>query len=73
MSYTVNGTTFTPEKPRLWASKVTDSSDFDLSPEGKRLAVVTSENSAGAPKIEHDIVFLDNFFDELRRRVPIGK
>jgi Tol biopolymer transport system component len=73
VSYTVNGTTFTPEKPRLWASKVTDTSDFDLSPNGKRLAVVASENIAASPKIEHDIVFLDNFFDELRRRVPIGK
>jgi hypothetical protein len=25
------------------------------------------------PKIEHEVVFLLNFFDELRRRVPTGK
>jgi hypothetical protein len=26
-----------------------------------------------APKQEHQVVFLQNFFDELRRRVPLGK
>jgi len=25
------------------------------------------------PKVEHTVVFVQNFFDELRRRVPIGK
>jgi serine/threonine protein kinase len=29
--------------------------------------------SAGAPKQDHEAVFLQNFFDELRRCVPAGK
>jgi hypothetical protein len=29
--------------------------------------------SAEAPKQEHQVVFLQNFFDELRRRVPARK
>jgi hypothetical protein len=29
--------------------------------------------SAEAPKQEPQVVFLQNFFDELRRRVPAGK
>jgi hypothetical protein len=29
--------------------------------------------SAEAPKQEREVVFLFNFFDELRRRVPAGK
>jgi hypothetical protein len=29
--------------------------------------------SAEAPKQEHQVVSLQNFFDELRRRVPAGK
>jgi len=26
-----------------------------------------------APTQEHTLVFLQNFFDELRRRVPVGR
>jgi hypothetical protein len=26
-----------------------------------------------APKQEHEVAFLENFFDELRRKVPTGK
>jgi hypothetical protein len=29
--------------------------------------------SPEAPKQEHEIVMLQNFFDELRRKVPLGK
>ena len=29
--------------------------------------------SAEAPKREHEVVFLENFFDYLRQRVPVGK
>jgi len=28
----------------------------------------TEAESPGAPKAEHEVVFLENFFDELRRR-----
>jgi hypothetical protein len=35
--------------------------------------VVTPVVSPDAPKQEHGVVFLQNFFDELRRRVPLGK
>jgi hypothetical protein len=26
-----------------------------------------------APKADHEVVFLENFFDYLRQRVPLGK
>ena len=35
--------------------------------------MVTRVESAEPPRQEHEVVFLQNFFDELRRRVPIGK
>ena len=35
--------------------------------------VLTPVESAEAPKQEHEIVMLLNFFDELRRKVPVGK
>jgi hypothetical protein len=46
---------------------------FDLSPDGKRLIVMTPTAGSEAPKPEHTVVFLQNFFDELRRRVPTGR
>ena len=37
------------------------------------MAVLTPVESAEAPKQEHEVVFLQNFFDELRRHVPVAK
>jgi hypothetical protein len=64
------------EKPRVWIAKLGAAavgSAWDLAPDGKRVAVVTPVESAEAPRQEHEIVFLQNFFDELRRRVPVEK
>jgi serine/threonine-protein kinase len=71
-AYTATGDTFQQEKPRLWLSKIGGSA-WDLAPDGKRVAVVTPVDNPGAPKQDHEVVFLFNFFDELRRRVPLGK
>ena len=71
-SYTVKGNTFMVEKPRVWIAKL-GGTEWDLAPDGKRVAVLTPVESAEAPKQEHEVVFLENFFDELRRRVPLGK
>jgi hypothetical protein len=60
------------EKPRVWIAKL-GGTQWDLAPDGKRVAVVTPVNSPEAPRQEHEIVMLQNFFDELRRRVPAGK
>jgi Tol biopolymer transport system component len=72
VSYTVSGDKFTADKPRLWSAKVT-TANFSLAPDGKRVAVVMLVQGAEAPKPEHEVVFLENFFDELRRKVPAGK
>ncbi|MGD1097048.1 MAG: hypothetical protein ABSB35_34300 [Bryobacteraceae bacterium] len=71
-SYTVKGDTFVAEKPRVWISKL-GGTQWDLAPDGKRVAVLTPVGSAEAPTQEHEIVMLLNFFDELRRKVPVGK
>ncbi len=78
-SYTVKGDTFVADKPRVWIAKLGAAptglvgSTWDLAPDGKRVVVVTPVESADAPKQEHEVVFVQNFFDELRRRVPWGK
>jgi hypothetical protein len=46
---------------------------LDLEAEGKRVVVIMPVETQDTPKQEHEVVFLQNFFDEVRRRVPIGK
>jgi serine/threonine-protein kinase len=70
--YKVQGDAFQADPPRMWTAKPVGTV-FDLAPDGKRLAVVTPVNSPAEDKPEHDVVFLQNFFDELRRRAPVGK
>jgi serine/threonine-protein kinase len=85
-SYTVQGDAFVAEKPRVWIPKL-GGTLFDVSPDGRRVAVLTpvagyadqvnvtthidGSSSADASKQEHEVVLLLNFFDELRRRVPV--
>jgi Tol biopolymer transport system component len=71
-SYTVKGDTFVADKPRVWIAKL-GGTQWDLAPDGKRVAVLTPVETAEAPKQEHEVVFLLNFFDELKRRVPVGQ
>jgi Tol biopolymer transport system component len=71
-SYTVKGDTFVAEKPRVWIVKLGGTS-WDPAPDDKRVLVLTPVESAEAPKQEHEVVFLENFFDYLRQRVPVGK
>jgi eukaryotic-like serine/threonine-protein kinase len=72
VSYSVQGDTFVAEKPRVWLDKL-GGTQWDLAPDGKRFAVLTPVAAPEAPKNEHEVTFLFNFFDELRRRVPAGK
>src|SRR5208283_5497016 len=73
VSYTVKGDSFVLEKPRVWLSKLGGSTDWDLAPDGKRLAVVMPVDTPEATKPDHEVTFIFNFLDELRRRVPVGK
>ncbi len=69
--YTVQGDTFVAEKPRVWIAKL-GGTLFDVAPDGRRVAVLAPVASADAPKQEHEVVLLLNFFDELRRRAPVS-
>ena len=72
-SYTVTGESFRSDKPRQWsevrpaAPSGPTAANFDVAPDGKRLALLMSP---GGPLQPHHVIFLENFFDELRRRVP---
>ncbi len=71
VSYSVKDGTFVPEgKPRMWQTKFMGE---DLSIDGKQLIVNIPVDSPDSPKAEHEVVLLQNFFDELRRKVPLTK
>lgn len=57
---------------RVWIGKLA-SPVWDRARNGKRVLVLIPAESAAAPKPEHEVAFLQNFFDELRRKVPVGK
>jgi len=44
---------------------------FDLAPDGKRFVVLQREEPE--QKGPQHVTFLLNFFDELRRRAPLGR
>ena len=80
VSYTANhtagGDTFAAGKPRVWTETrlraTAFSSNYDLAPDGKRLAALFADD-ASAEKPPTQLTFLLNFTDELRRKAPTGK
>jgi serine/threonine protein kinase/Tol biopolymer transport system component len=72
VKYTIAGDRIVAEKPRTWIEKLGGTA-WDLAPDGRRVAVLTSVRSGEAPAREHEVVLLLNFIDELRRRLPTGK
>jgi Tol biopolymer transport system component len=72
VGYTAKGDSFTAGKPRLWTEtrlRTSNYSNYDLAPDGKRLAAMVADNATGDKPLTH-LTFLLNFFDELRRRAP---
>jgi hypothetical protein len=73
VEYMVQGETFVPGKPRVWLDKLGLAAvAFDLAPDAKHVVVLTTATGGDAARPEHSVMFLQNFFDELRRRVPVG-
>jgi serine/threonine protein kinase/Tol biopolymer transport system component len=77
-AYTVKGDSFVADKPRVWSEKqiggvVNGGRNVDLAPDGKRIIALMPVETAEAQKAQIQVTFLENFFDEVRRKVPIGK
>jgi serine/threonine-protein kinase len=76
VSYSVEGNSFKADKPRLWSNRTIQTQPgqrwLDLHPDGNRFAV-----SAAPENLSNDspdkVVFIFNFFDELRRIARSGK
>ena len=77
-AYTVRGDSFVTDKPRMWSEKplattLANGSNYNLAPDGKRFVVFMPAEASEAQQAQNEVIFLENFFDELRRKVPVGK
>ncbi len=70
-TYTSSGDSLRADKPQLWSpgqfTAVGNYLNFDPHPDGKRFAVLKTPGSGQTAALNH-VIFLENFFDEVRRR-----
>jgi hypothetical protein len=76
-AYAVKGDSFVADKPRMWSEKQLGTSggrkNVDLAPDGKRIATLMPVEAEEGPQTQSHVTFLENFVDDVRRKVPVGK
>jgi hypothetical protein len=75
--YTVEDDSFRAEKPRVWSPGLVPRLElgartYDLYPDGERVAVLKASGDEAEARRDK-VVFIQNFFDELRRIAPAGR
>jgi serine/threonine-protein kinase len=77
VTYTTKGDSFAGGKPQPWSNKqlanVGITRNYDLAPDGKHIAALMPAEAPEDKKATNHVTLLLNFFDELRRRVPVNK
>ena len=76
-AYTMKGDSFAADKPRMWSEQRVVGvpgavRNFDLAPDGKRIAALMPAEAPEDQKAQNHLIFLQNFFDEVRRRTAAG-
>jgi len=76
--YSVQGDTFVPEKPQIWSEKRLAAlngrtPNYDVSSDGTRIAALMSAETPESQRSQNHVIFVENFFDDLRRKVPTEK
>jgi serine/threonine-protein kinase len=74
--YAVKGDSILADQPRVWSEKrLADFglivATYDVAPDGKRIVALMPAEAAESQRESH-VIFLENFFDELRRKVPLN-
>jgi hypothetical protein len=74
--YNVVGNSFRADKPQVWSPQSIQrlnfsSSNYDLHPDGKRVAVSTAK--AEGNSADDKVVFVSNFFEYLQKLAPARK
>jgi serine/threonine-protein kinase len=74
--YRSDGVNFDPEPPRRWSDVRLTSPfrgvNFSVAPNGSQILAVLPAGGEEPPISRNHVIFLENFFDELRRRAPAG-
>jgi serine/threonine-protein kinase len=68
--WSVRDGSFVAGKPRVWAADIAGLAGFDVHPDGKRLAIAVPVTPREGLRQERTFVFIQNYFDELRRLAP---
>jgi hypothetical protein len=79
--FTVEGDAFRADKSRIWSDAIYRLRgrgfpffrNFDLHPDGQRFALAKAATGSGGQTKVDKVVFIFNFFDELRRLAPTGR
>ena len=77
--YATKADSFVPGKPRVWSDKrladygTIGISNYDVAPDGKRIAALMPVESPEAQQTQSHVIFHENFSDELQRKVPTSK
>ena len=76
VNYTAKGDSFAVDKPRVWSDRrlanIDRNRNYDVAPDGKRIAALMAVEVPEDQQVQNHLIFLMNFFDELRRRAPVG-
>jgi hypothetical protein len=70
--WTATGGSFRADKPRLWSPGSMTTSQYDVDPDGRRVAIAKPRAAVGERYDKAMFVF-NAFFDELRRVAPATK
>ena len=77
--YAAKADSFVSGKPGVWSDKrladfgTIGFSNYDVAPDGKRIVALMPVDTPEAQHTQSHVIFLMNFSDELRRKVPVGK
>ena len=73
-AYNAAGNSFSAGTPHPWMEKSVglpmSGRTFDVAPDGKHIVAIVGADEANEEASTRQVIFLQNFFDELRRRVP---
>ena len=77
-AYAVKGDSFVADKSRMWSemqlgTAIAGLLNVDLVHDGKRIVALMPADTSEDQQAQNHVIFLENFFDELRRKVPVGK
>lgn len=75
VTYAVKGDVFVADTPRVWtetrlaAPATATNQNFDIAPDGRRVVALMSGDTPDKQSFQNHVIFLQNFSDEVRRRV----